>query len=401
MNTITKTEQNALTLPERAAVALGSSKTETDLRELVKQSADIVAVNNAAGRDQAHRIAMNLKAARVAIEKTGKAAREDAVAFGKAVIAEEKRLVGIVEGEETRVFGLRDSWDAKIEAGRQAKIDAEIARTAAIADAIEGIRERETDVVRKCKTAAETQREISGLEAYVITQAVFQERFDDAVRAKDETLAAMRQVLASRVEDERLATEARAATEAEAKRLAAEREELSRLRAEVAERERLAKVESDRIAAEQAIEAARLRADAAAHAAENDRQRKEAEAALRAQADAQAAEARKEQAERDRVAAEVKAQLEQQVAQVAADRRALEEERAAEAKARQDAIEAEAERARIEAQRQQDAVEAAATAAYPTAEQLVRCAAEQNGVEFGEALAWFLAADFAALQALA
>jgi hypothetical protein len=399
VNTTTKTEQNALTLPERAAVALGSSKTELDLLELVKQSADIVAVNNAAGRDQAHRIAMNLKTARVAIEKTGKAAREDAVAFGKAVIAEEKRLVGIVEGEETRVFGLRDAWDAKIEAERQAKIDAEIERTAAIADAIAGIRERETDVVRKCKTAAETQFEIDGLEAYEITKAVFQERFDDAVNAKEVTLQVMRQVLTSRLEDERVAAEAKAAAAAEAKRLAEERAELAKLRAEQAERDRLAKEEADRVTAAQAVEAARLRAEAAAQTAEVDRQRKEAEAALRAQAQAQEAQARKEQAERDRVSAEVKAQLEQKAAQLAADRKALEDERAAEAKAKQDAADAEAARATAEPAKQAEQAELTKTASYPSAERLLICVMAEFQVDRAVALSWLQAADFAELVA--
>lgn len=315
MNTTTNAEQTALTLPERAAVALGSSKTEIELRELVKQSADIIEVTNAAGRDQAHRIGMNLKTARVTIEKTGKTAREDAVAFGKAVIAEEKRLVSIVEEEEARVFGLRDSWDAKIEAERQAKINAEIARTAAIADAIAGIRERETDVIRFCKTSADVQIAISTLEAIEISEAVYQERRGDAMIAKDETLAAMRKMLASRIEEERVAAEAKAAAEAEARRLAEERAELARLRAEADERDRLAKAEADRITALQAIEAARLRQVA----------------------EEQAAAAKKEQDERDRVTANVKAQLEEKAASLAAERRALEEERAATEKARTDA----------------------------------------------------------------
>ena len=69
-----------LTLPQRAAVALGSSEHEIKLHELVKSSSDIIEVKNVDGRDQAHRVGMNLKNARTAITKTGKAAREDAQA---------------------------------------------------------------------------------------------------------------------------------------------------------------------------------------------------------------------------------------------------------------------------------------------------------------------------------
>ncbi len=325
MNTSTTAEQTALTLPQRAAVALGSSKTEADLRDLVKKSADIVAVSNMAGRDQAHRIGMDLKAARVLIEKTGKAAREDATAFSKAVIAEEKRLVEIITPEEDRVFSLRDEWDTKVEKERQAKIAAEVARVARIADCIAAIREDETDALRIAKTAQEVRDCIAYCEARQITVEIFQERHAEAVALQATVLESMRTILAGRVAAEAAEAERVAAAKAEAARIEAERAELAKLRAEAAERERLAKIESDRISAEQAAEAKRLADQAIAQAAE-----------LRAQAEAQAAQVRAEQAERDRVAAGVKAQLEQQAAQLAAERRALEEERAADAKAKAD-----------------------------------------------------------------
>ena len=326
MNTTTQAERNALTLPERAAVALGSSKTEADLRELVKKSVDIVAVSNMAGRDQAHRIGMDLKTARVLIEKTGKAAREDATAFSKAVIAEEKRLVEIITPEEDRVFALRDEWDTKVENERQAKIAAEVERTRLIASAIEGIRERETDVIRICKTAEQTQAEIDALEKLQVTEATFQERFAEAVALKATVLESMRTILSGRVAAEAAEVKRLADAAAEAARIVAERAELEALRAAAAEQARLAKIESDRIAAEQAAEARRLAEQAAAQLAEARRQQEEAAAAARA-----------EQAERDRVAAQVKEQLEQQAAKLAADRRALEEERAADARAKAEA----------------------------------------------------------------
>ncbi len=343
MNTTTAAEQTALTLPQRAAVALGTAEHETQLRALVKSSADIVAVVNPAGREQAHRIGMTLKNARIAIEKVSKSAREDAVAFGKAVIAEEKRLIEIVSGEEARVFGLRDDFDAKVEAERQARIAAEVARTAAIADAIKGIRERETDAVRFCKTAAETQREIDALEVLDLKPAVYQERVADAARVKSEMLAAMRLLLDSRIAAERAAAEDEEARAVEAQRLADERAELGRLRAEADERDRLAKIEADRIAAEQAAEARRLTELAEAQKEEARRQQSEAEAELQALAARQAEQVRAEQAEVARVAVETKRQLDAMAAQIAADRQALEAERRAAEKAKQDA-EDEAER---------------------------------------------------------
>lgn len=326
MNTTTQAERNALTLPERAAVALGSSKTEVDLRELVKKSADIVAVSNMAGRDQAHRIGMDLKTARVLIEKTAKTAREDATAFSKAVIAEERRLIEIITPEEDRVIALRDAWDAQVENERQAKIAAEAERMRKIASCIEGIRERETDVIRICKTAAHTQAEIDALEKLQVTEATFQERFAEAVALKATVLESMRTILAGRVAAEAAEAQRKIEAEAEAARIVAERAELEALRAAAAEQARLAKIEADRVAAEQAAEAKRLAEQAAAQLAEARRQQEEAAAAARAEQDA-----------RDRVAAQVKAQLEQQAAQLAADRKALEDERAADARAKAEA----------------------------------------------------------------
>ena len=88
-----------LTVTARAALALSSEQTRKDLKELVAKSANIREVKNAAGRDECHGAAMALVRARTTITKTGKAAREDAAAFQKAVIAEEKSLIAITEGD--------------------------------------------------------------------------------------------------------------------------------------------------------------------------------------------------------------------------------------------------------------------------------------------------------------
>ena len=103
------------TLPveTRAALALNSRTREVTLRELVQRSKDIVEVKNKAGRDQVHRMAMDLRTARTDIEKEGKAARADATAYSKAVITEQDRLIAITADEEARVFKLRDDYDAE------------------------------------------------------------------------------------------------------------------------------------------------------------------------------------------------------------------------------------------------------------------------------------------------
>lgn len=58
---------------------------------------------------------IKLKNARVAITKTGKALREDALSFQRAVISKEKELVSIIEPEEDRLAGLEEAADKAVE----------------------------------------------------------------------------------------------------------------------------------------------------------------------------------------------------------------------------------------------------------------------------------------------
>ena len=101
----------ALTVTARAALALGSDRARTDLAALIAKSAAINEIKNAIGRDQCHSAAMALVRTRTNIAKTGKAARDDATKFSKAVIAEENSLLAITAPEEARLLALRDTWD--------------------------------------------------------------------------------------------------------------------------------------------------------------------------------------------------------------------------------------------------------------------------------------------------
>ena len=348
MNAITKesiAEFNAatpvaLTLPERAAVALGTSAHEIKLRELVRSSADIVAVIDAPGREQAHRIGMNLKGARVAIEKVGKTAREDATAFSKAIIAEEKRLIAISEPEESRILILRDGFDQAEQARKDAAIAAERARTEAIQARIEVI--RQVPFGLRGKTVAEIEAEFNILRCMATGDDFdeFKERASQEVRNSVELLAAM---LQEREAADAAALAVEQARIAEAARIAAEVAQLAADRAELAEQQRVAKVETDRIAAEQAATAKRLTDQQAAQelaaklladkaAAELKAERDAQELAMRLEREKRAAE----QAESARVAADLKTHLDEQQAAITAQREALEREQA-EAAAQQEA----------------------------------------------------------------
>lgn len=254
-----------LTVQARAAVALGSSKAETELIELAGKSKAIIAITNKDGRTECHAAAMTAKEARINIEKAGKSAREDATAFSKAVISEEARLVALIKPEETRLIELRDVWDAKVKAEKEAAEALERNRVMAIQGRIELIRRGPMNAAVLDAGCAQS---VLDLTAGVEIDDSFAEFYGDAVEAKAEAIAKLREMVAAKVEAEATAARIKAEQEAEAARLAEEAKRLSAERAEM-----------DRIAAEnRAIEAKRQadeRIKLDAERAELDRQRKE------------------------------------------------------------------------------------------------------------------------------
>ena len=213
------------TLPpaERALIVLNATKTEADLKQMVADASHITEIKDPAGREQAHRMGMKLKTARTTIEKTGKAARDDANAFSKAVINEEKRLISIVEGEEKRVLGLRDAFDAKLAAEKEAKERAERERVAGIQSKIDAIRALPLQSARD--TSAEIEATLKDLTEFVITEDEFQELIADAQTARHQAMIELREMLAaakSREAADAAVAEERARLAAEAERLAAE-----------------------------------------------------------------------------------------------------------------------------------------------------------------------------------
>lgn len=225
----TQTGTNITTLPPaaRAVIVLDSAKAEKELRELVAKSAGIVSVIDPAGREEAHRAGMTLKNARIAIEKTGKAARDDANQFSKAVVAEEKRLIAIITPEEERVFAERDAYDAKVKAEKEAAERKEQARVQGIKAQIAGILNLPAHSYRD--SAAQIQETLDDLAALEITEARFAEFAGDAAEAKATALLGMNELLI-----------VARATEAEAARIEAERAELQRLQAAEIERRKAA-----------------------------------------------------------------------------------------------------------------------------------------------------------------
>ncbi|MDR6389168.1 hypothetical protein [Paraburkholderia phenoliruptrix] len=360
-------ESKQLTVPERAAIAVGAAEHEKHLMTLAKKYSDITRIANVAGRDQVHAGYMELKNARVAIEKAGKDAREDANAFQKAVIEEVKRLTSITTDEEARLQVLRDEFDAEREREKQAKAAAEKARVDGIRNLIDEIKTCPAECVGR--SAAEIQAAIDTMTAHQITLEEFMELAGEAEMAKVAALAKLQDALA-----------AQQAHEAEQARLAAEREALERQRAELAEQERKA-------AAARAEQEAKDRAE-----------RERVEAEQRAAQERAAEAMRQQQAEHEARMAAQQAEIDRQQAEIAAARaeqERIERERQAaieaEERAKREAAEAESARiAQEEADRifaEQEAQRIASEAAEAERQRRQRVEFEKNGPDADEMVA--------------
>jgi hypothetical protein len=278
--------KNELSLPQRAAVALGTAEHEIRLIALVKDSERIVDVKDKAGRDECHTAYMVLKNTRIGITGMADNATEDAKAFTKAVKAEALRLLDITKAEESRLQELRDAFDAKVQAEKYAKIAAERARMDGIKADIQSIRNLALNAVGKPSIIIKAV--IDSLDAIDETESRFAEFVPDAHLAINETLNTLidlhnstldseAEALRQQAEREAAAAQAQkereelAAAQAELKRqqaaqaaetqrqrdalaaeMKADREKLEELRKQKEDADRLAKAESDRVAAEHA-----------------------------------------------------------------------------------------------------------------------------------------------------
>jgi hypothetical protein len=208
-----------LTLVERAVAALGKQGHDKELIAMAARSVSIKAITNPDGYKQVHAARVALKNERVELQKLGKAARDDATKFSKAVIAEENRLIGLILPEEQRLERLQQDHDDAIEAAKQAAISAEEKRVADLRQRVSELTGALGVAKRYNLSAGEFAEHIADLERVPVDES-FQEFREEAEAAKAATLTSLRQMHST--------AEAR---EQEAARLKAEREELDRQRA--------------------------------------------------------------------------------------------------------------------------------------------------------------------------
>lgn len=343
-------QSTALTVAERAKLAFGRKEHDAELIALADRSKSLATITNADGYKQVHAARMDLRNERIDLEKRGKAAREDATAFSKAVIAEENRLIALISAEEKRLNGLQEAWDEAREAERLEKLAAEQKRVAAIQERIEAIRDFPDGT--QSKTAAEIQIMLDQANAMIIG-VDFQEFAEVAKQALRKTRYTLANVRAERQAHEE--EQARLAAErAELERQRIEQEEQNRVERErIAEEERVAKVareaEEARLKAIRDAEIAQVQATLRAERLENERLAREQQARNEAEAARHAEELRKASEEFERIQAEAKAQREAEDAQLAAEREEFERRQAEQRAADEAEEQRRAEQARVAA----------------------------------------------------
>jgi DNA repair exonuclease SbcCD ATPase subunit len=294
---------------------------------IAKMSADymgltINGLDDKEGFNVVHKARMDVKNRRIEVTKIGKELREDAIKYQKTVIAEEKRIVGLLApiedhlaGEENKIEAEKARIKAEAEAKESARIQARVDRICSFGAIFNG------------QTYKAYQQEIPVSAVKILSDVDFEIFIGKIERAKEAEEEAIAKIKAEQeAESERL-KKIREEQEAEAKRLA----EISRQQAE----------EAARIKAEQEEAVRKLREEQEAIEREKKRMADEEAARLKAAED-----------EKRRVEEEKQRAVELEKAKVAAAERAKKE---AEEKAKREAEEkAETERlAKIEAERQE------------------------------------------------
>jgi hypothetical protein len=233
------------------------------------------------GMDAAKRARLAIRTPRYEIERVRKEAKAPLLALGKQLDAEASRITAELESLENPIDQQIKAEEARKEAERVARVNAELARVAAIHERIAQI--RATVVAATGGPSDVVQSYLDHVVQIQVTEDLFEELTQQAVDARGATIAQLQSLHAAALE-----------REAEAERQKAERAELAKLRAEQAAREaadRAAREEQERVDAERrAAEDAQRRAEQEA----KDAELRARQAALDAQEAAQREEARKQ-----------------------------------------------------------------------------------------------------------
>lgn len=219
--------------------------TREKLEALLIESKDLTAESPL---DVVKRSRLNLRSARVSIEKTGKSMRDGANAYAKAVIAREKELIAVIEPEEDRLA------DIEKEAAAKAELEIRIAQLPERKARLEAIGVTLEDDVINAMTSLQFEQNVNQLiaeknEAEAKARQAEQDAKQAELDAKEKELKDKEEALAAET----------LAREREEKARVEEREKLEREQKEKEERE--AKEKEEREAKEREDKAKRDRAD--------------------------------------------------------------------------------------------------------------------------------------------
>lgn len=298
---------------------------EAGLAELREAGTEAFDVKTTAGNKAAREFVQRCVGTRTATEEAYTNWNRPVLAWQKRNRDKRDEIVAAVKAIEQPIKELVDAEQKRKDEEKAAREVAERQRVAIHQDRINAI--RHIAMAAAGQRVSVIELAIADLECTDVSAESFEEFSTAAARAQEETLAKLREMLA-----------AAAAHEAEQARIAAEREELARLRAEQAKREaeeaarlaaerenqeaelkarreaqekefaelRAKQVEADRVANEQRQAQERALADQRAELRRQqdaiDAQRREAERMAQEKADAEAAEARRKQEEADEAA---------------------------------------------------------------------------------------------------
>lgn len=357
---------DVLEAPAKTAIA-EYSPTAAALAELRGRLSNVAYdVSTIKGLDVAKKDRAEVRGLRVALEAKRVELKAPALERSRLIDAEAKALTAELVALEKPIDDQIKAEERRKEVEKAAREQAEREAAAAVQAKLDEIREAIPAMVGKNTAAIQCQMNL--VSTFNPTLADFGERAGEAAQVKAQVLAKLGDM-----------RDAAKAHEAEQERLAAEREELARMRAEQEARD---KAERERVAAEQAAESKRL-AEARALLAK-------AEADAKAERDRADAVAKAARDEEDRVARAARAKEDERLARERAEleaaqreARAAEEVKAAAArKAEQDRLDKTAKKAREAAAAEQDRLDKeaadrrAAEEAAHAADQLVRAAAQ-------------------------
>jgi hypothetical protein len=213
----------------------------TGIADLKSQYGGVVyEVVTTVGMDEAKAARLAIRTPRYEVERIRKAAKAPLLALGKKLDAEAARIESELLKIESPIDQQIKAEEARKEAERQAKIDAELKRVADLQERITMVRGDQT--LSASSGAAVIAKHIIAMEAVTVDES-FQELQQQAQDAKDAGLSRLKSIHAAAI-----------AHEAEQARINAEREELARHRAAQAARDAEANAARDAEAAKQAAQ---------------------------------------------------------------------------------------------------------------------------------------------------